>query len=370
MLETLLLIFNDRVFHSTFYIFDPDLGFRVRPSAPYGTDRANEFGFNDRDYPHARRPGTYRILFLGDSFSWMGGLERNYTSILEKKFSGEFGPGRVEVINAGYSQTHTGEQLVLLKKFGLLYEPDLVVLSVFAGNDFYDADPRRKRLAVGGGMTDVFSGRDFYTMVFGQPVVLKSRLLLYLREKWQSLAKTLPEDAKGARKGSVQPHKQEQLRTGIRTISDDYLHSLYLRTQFNRLDRSREFEPNVTLICESIRDMKALLEERNVDFAVAVFPDEIQIDPELRMTFLEHYELDPSCFVWNRAQSILRRLCAKEEVMFLDLDPVFLEATGSGHRQYLPDNGHWNDSGNELAARFFFSSLKAKVISRLTSRKQ
>ena len=364
VLEVLLLLFNDYVFRSSFYIFDSDLGFRVRPYATFGNDRANEFGFNDSDYSHSRRPDTYRILFLGDSFNWMGGIEKNYVSLVEKLLEKEFGSGRVEVINAGYSQTHTGEQLALLKKFGLLYNPDLVILSVFAGNDFYDADPQRKRIAIGGGMTDVFTDRDFYAVVLGKPVVLKSRLVLYLQERWRSLESRSQETANAAGKGSKAPvdgNRPQHLQRGAQPVNNYYLNSLYLRTQFNRLDRFGDFEPNVALICESILAMETLLSEQCVDFAVAVFPDEIQVDPEVKRAFLEHYQIASEQFEWDRAQLILRQLCADRGIAFFDLYPVFLEATRSGQQHYLPNNGHWNDAGNELAARFFFTSLNAQV---------
>ncbi len=114
----------------------------------------------------------------------MGGQENNYTALLEKSFDQDFGPGRVAVISAGYSQTHTAEQLIALEKFGLQYQPDLVVLGFFAGNDFYDADPDRRRIVVGAATTDIFLDRDFYHVILGQPLVFQSRLILYLREIW------------------------------------------------------------------------------------------------------------------------------------------------------------------------------------------
>lgn len=182
--EVVLLVFHEQFFGQSFYIFDPDLGFRVRPYATYGNAQANEFGFNDRDYPHQRQPDVYRILILSDSFNWMGGPEGNYTALLEGMFAAEFGPGRVEVIAAGYSQTHTAEQLALLRKFGLRYNPDLVVLGFYAGNDFFDAHPQRKRIVLGAATTDIYLDRDFYTTFLGRPVVWQSRLWLFLRQKW------------------------------------------------------------------------------------------------------------------------------------------------------------------------------------------
>jgi lysophospholipase L1-like esterase len=356
-LEALLLIFNDYVFHSSFFIFDPDLGFRVRPYAVFGSDRTNEFGFNDRDYSHNRMPGTYRIVVLGDSFSWMGGLDRNYVSLLEKRFEEEFGLGKVEVINAGYSQTHTGEQLALLKKFALQYQPDQIVLAVFAGNDFYDADPRRTRIAVGGGMMDVFADRDLYLVLFGQPVVMQSRLLLFLQEKWRSWEKR--SQVVSTRQAKTSSKKSSS--TCKIPLSSYYLNSLYLRTQFYRHDRRRDFEPNVELIRQSILEMERICSSNSISFAVAVFPDEIQVDAEVRRAFLEHYGMESKEFEWGRAQSILRQLCTTRGIDYIDLYPGFLAGTESGRKHYLPNNGHWNDLGNELAAEILTRKLRGHV---------
>jgi hypothetical protein len=183
VLEALLLVFNDVIFWKSFYVFDSEMGFRVRPHTRVGNNLTNEFGFNDRDYPHERRPGSFRILIISDSYNWMGGLFCNYTALLRNRFQKELG-NKVDVISAGYSQTHTAEQLAMLKKFGLQYNPDLVVLGFFTGNDFFDGHPYRKRIVYGGAVTDVYTNKSFYTTVLGKPLMLKSRLLLFLRERW------------------------------------------------------------------------------------------------------------------------------------------------------------------------------------------
>ena len=97
---------------------------------------------------HCKSARVFRIVVVGDSFGWSGGLEDNYTAILERKFESRDGAHQVDVINTGYPGTHTGEQLIMLKKFALQYHPDLVILGFFAGNDFFDADPNRKRIVV------------------------------------------------------------------------------------------------------------------------------------------------------------------------------------------------------------------------------
>jgi len=100
------------------------MGFRVRSH----TNGTNKFGFNDKDYPLEKPPGTFSILILSDSFNWAGGREGNYTALLENKFNADSTQSQVEVINAGYPMTHTGEQLIALKKYGLQYNEGLGLL--------------------------------------------------------------------------------------------------------------------------------------------------------------------------------------------------------------------------------------------------
>ena len=71
---------------SGFFQYDPDLGFRVRPGARGTT----QFGFLDYDYPLERKPGTFRMLVLGDSYGWSGGRDGNYSAILERACQNHF----------------------------------------------------------------------------------------------------------------------------------------------------------------------------------------------------------------------------------------------------------------------------------------
>ncbi len=370
--EVVLLIFNDTFFHASFYVFDRDMGFRVRPYARYGNDRANEFGFNDRDYPHTRTPGTYRILFLGDSFNWMGGQETNYTAILERQFEEDFGPGRVEVISAGYSQTHTGEQLVALEKFGLQYHPDLVVLGFFAGNDFYDADPNRRRIVVGASLTDVFPDRDFYHVVLGQPLVFRSRLLLYAEELW-SVYWTNREHAQRIRRETRDedsgppilglPDGTPQARKA--GLTDEYLTSIRLRTQFFDPKHFREYAPHVQYIFDSLSRMRSLLAARGIRFLVAVYPDQAQVDPGVRAEFVRRLGLDARDWQWDRPQQLLERFCADHGIEFFDLAPIFADHCRRGEDLYIQSDTHWNTAGNRLAAAILQTYLDGRVRQRI-----
>src|SRR5437870_1406674 len=192
-LEVLMIVLDPNLFKGLFE-YDPDMGFRVRAHFP--TDEGaltNQFGFNDRDYPLQKSPGTFRIVVVGDSFSWAGGLEGNYTALLKRMFERRDGSHKVDVINTGYPGTHTGEQLVMLKKYGLQYNPDLVILGFFAGNDFFDADSNRKRIVVNSCFVDIDKHHEH--RVFGYPIIFHSRLLVFLKQKYE-----LSREAKQAKK--------------------------------------------------------------------------------------------------------------------------------------------------------------------------
>src|SRR5882757_4992193 len=77
--EILMIVLEPYLFKG-FYEYDPDLGFRVRAHAPFRETVTNQFGFNDRDYPLQKTPGVFRVLVVGDSFSWAGGRDGNYTA--------------------------------------------------------------------------------------------------------------------------------------------------------------------------------------------------------------------------------------------------------------------------------------------------
>lgn len=334
--EGILLAFDDVFFGRAFYGFDPDVGFRVRSHARYGPHAANEFGFNDRDYPHERAPGSFRVLVLGDSFNWTFGPDGNYAGKLEERLQQALPDRRIEVINAGYPQTHTGQQVEILRKFGLQYGPDLVVLGFFTGNDFYDADPDRMRIVVGGVATDIRPGQQFYWILFGQPLVWKSRLALFAEDRWSELRRV---DA-GQREQFARPSAVERVHDvapsaaervlSAPVLSESYLAWLQRRMEFARPSQAARFRHHENYVFESLRAMRGLLAERGVGFLVAAYPDAVQLDPGVRDALLQHAGLAASDYEWDRAQRLLRGFCAEHGIAFVDLLPAFRSAQRRG----------------------------------------
>lgn len=349
-LEFLMIVFEPYLFKG-FYEYDPDIGFRVRPHSPSDDGTVtNQFGFHAPDYPLQKTPGVFRVLIIGDSFNWVGGRDGNYTVLLERMFEHRDGAHRIDVINAGYPGTHTGEELAILKKYGLQYNPDLVVLGFFAGNDFVDADPNRKRIVVNGLFIDISKRREL--RVLGYPIIPQSRLLLFIKQKYN----VYQEEKKAALENRDQQKPPRALS------EETYLGIERARLEFfnSSPSRPRHLQGNVDYILQSISEMDALLKSRNIKLVVAVYPDEFQVNEPLQKTVFEKFKLKPEDYDLNLAQHLLESFLQSKGIPFIDFLDRF-RAEGKNRDLYSLRDTHWNSAGNQLAADILFEDLVKRV---------
>lgn len=100
--------------------------------------RTNAAGFRDVERQQDKPPGVLRIAVVGDSFTEAIQVprEKSYSYRLERMLD-ERGY-RVQVLNFGVSGFGTAQELEMLRHEVLAYQPDLVILQVFPGNDIAD----------------------------------------------------------------------------------------------------------------------------------------------------------------------------------------------------------------------------------------
>lgn len=106
--------------------------------------RFNRDGFRGPDRPRAKAPGTLRIAVVGDSMISAVATDEDETLVrrLEASLGARWPEEHVEVLNFGVSSSSTGEELALYRKLVADYEPDLVLLAFYVGNDFADNSRR------------------------------------------------------------------------------------------------------------------------------------------------------------------------------------------------------------------------------------
>ena len=132
---------------SGMYINDANLGYALNPGFK-GVFIRSEFrapvsvgntGLREPE-PRQRKTNTFRILCLGDSFTFGQGVGNReaWPYLLEKELKKKFRKRDIQVVNAGVPGYGTDEELEVLRLRGPEYRPDLVVTQFFAGNDFDD----------------------------------------------------------------------------------------------------------------------------------------------------------------------------------------------------------------------------------------
>ncbi|PWT73778.1 MAG: hypothetical protein C5B60_07745 [Chloroflexi bacterium] len=101
----------------------------------------NSAGFHDVEHQITKPADVYRIVVLGDSFieALSAPIELGFTQQLEELLHREVKTQHIEVINLGVGGMGPAQHLRMLEAKGMTYQPDLVIMSVFPDNDFWDS---------------------------------------------------------------------------------------------------------------------------------------------------------------------------------------------------------------------------------------
>jgi hypothetical protein len=94
-------------------------------------------GLRGPETSYTKPPGVYRVLVLGDSFTFALQVAEEETFVVQlaERLNASGGGPRVETINAGTDGWSTANELAWFQQEGYRYEPDLVLLMYYVGND-------------------------------------------------------------------------------------------------------------------------------------------------------------------------------------------------------------------------------------------
>jgi len=97
----------------------------------------NSHGLRDDEFPVAKPRGEIRILSLGESGTFGEGVEMSetYTEILEARLAATYPDHTFQAINAGLPSYTSFQGMTYLRREGLRFWPDLVMV-YFSGNDY------------------------------------------------------------------------------------------------------------------------------------------------------------------------------------------------------------------------------------------
>ncbi len=152
-------------------------GYWMRERASPLVVTINSKGLRDREFDYRKPTGVKRVLMIGDSMTeaFQVELEQTSSKILEMLLN-RYSDVPVQVLNFGVSGYGTSQQLLFYQMEGVKYDPDIVVVNFFIGNDL-DENVYRK---------GAFQ-RPSYTLDGGElvfhPTTAQNRLLVLLRDQ-------------------------------------------------------------------------------------------------------------------------------------------------------------------------------------------
>jgi hypothetical protein len=322
-LEGALRLFN-AVSPSFVFYSDTYTRYRGRPGTSFLGFPVNSRGFYDVEHPLAKGTGLRtRVVALGDSFAFgVVPYDANYLTLLEQELGGS---PQAEVVNMGIAAAEPQDYLAVLAREGLAYEPDVVLVSVFIGNDFEHADRPLHEYS--------------YAATLGH----------FLIALWRA---SPPEGLPGT---DAQSYVDDQP-----TFADDR----YLEIA---VDRAWVYDPVETRLGPAaeramtyLRDMRNLSAGVGAAFVVVLIPDEVQVDRGLQEQVARARGWDGARVDFRRPNRLLAEALEAERIAVLDLLPAFEEA-GTERRLYKPRDTHWNRAGNRLAAERIGAFLRDRV---------
>ena len=300
-----------------------DQRWRGQPFAQDYDFTLNSLGFKDVEYPVEKPPNTFRGIGIGDSFFFgIVPYKANFLTLLEDSLQTDH---TVEMINMGVPGTDPQNYVSLLLNEGLRFDPDLVLVGFFVGND------------IQGNMGKTYNHSFVLT------------LLQY--------AFTLHREFKG------RIYHRAPYQDDAPTFSNERY--LYIETDRSRIyvsgNRLRDWVVDHAT-AEAIAHMthiKRICNERGIDLVVVIIPDEVQINSELQQDVAQNMGRPLQDFNFMLPNQVIGRAFDEADIAYLDLLPLFLEASAQ-KRLYKPNDTHWNIAGNALAASAIATYLRQR----------
>ena len=278
-----------------------------------------------------KKKGVFRILSLADSFGEAGGWD-NYVYLLRDMIRRTRPRTEmVSIFNGGYEIADEEEAF---NRFGIRYAPDLVIHGFFVGNDF--APPQGP----------LFIYKNIPLRIAPGESTLRPNGF-YLRQ-W--IARYITALGDRLKKKKQAPNTPEGFFSHDSFLAIE--HRFLINTCLNpTLDAMLN---RISANLDRIREQAA---KAGAKYVMVIHPDRLQVEPSLRREIETKYGIDLEKADMERPQKMLRRYCKENGIPYVDLLPAF-KAHAAEQMLYVRDDIHYNNRGNELAAREIFRYLR------------
>tara|TARA_B110000444_G_scaffold247965_1_gene271259 strand:- start:456 stop:1619 length:1164 start_codon:yes stop_codon:yes gene_type:complete len=308
----------------------------------------NSRGLRDNEIAYEKPSDTFRILGLGDSFTFGFHVEQEETFLHQLELllnqqdvlASTLGLERFQTINMGVGGHGMVAAQHMLQQEGLKYSPDMILTAVFVGNDVGESlaeFDRRESLA--GASSQNGEAISWIYDSEGKP--LSWRVLKFL---------------------GANLHSYVFLTTRLNMLMVRYKMVKVNEATIDILRKQQgEAMPAGWLrLQEALLAIQTTSRTLGLQNLVLIIPLRHQVDEEEWQTLSEAYQLDTESFSLDQPQQILGEFLQQQNIDYIDLLPLFRT---SEQNAYYAKDPHFNALGHRITAEALNQYLLQKISS-------
>lgn len=301
----------------------------------------NSNGLRDREF-EKKGEGVFRIVVLGDSFTfgWDVEADMSYPKQLERMLNDKITGKRFEVVNCGVPGYGTDQELKFFENISVFYEPDLVLIGFYIGNDITDnmIGGIKRRSVKDGYLLDNYlhekiDYENIYLKIAKKYFTQRSRLFSFLSDRYEKFILKLGYHA------DVNPYYQLEIKQ-----LDVFRKSYDAETKMG-IEKTEKLIEKIDLVAS----------EKGAGVAVVLIPAFYQVYPKAWENYLSSYGLVQSLYDQNRPNEVLNDFFKEHGIKTVDLTESFKRI---GEKKNLYLFGHWNERGHSIATDIIFDFIK------------
>lgn len=369
----LRIVFPEKVQNSTekvqnlnvAYEFNEDFLVHLKPNISKIFTRSKENGGNITRWKtnkdsfrgaNLKDDSRYRVIVYGDSNvqARFSGSTRTFTGQLDH-YLRKRGIPDIEIINAGVIGFGPDQSLIRFAKEADKYRPNLVIFHVFADNDFGDIVRNRLfSLDTSGNLISTDHRK-----------TIDAHLLDREREKYKSYISDLL-IVRAVKKITAGFLSKEEKEENVVHQLQESVEAEYLVYKESRPRQFSHFEDHydidialhpeqessrkkIQLMNEVLKKANNFSHAKGIKFLVIIQPSVIDLTKDNTVLNYEYLQKYPNYKRTNLTGEV-EKICAFHNIHCINLFDVFLENSPED-LYFMARDGHWNDQGQELAAK-------------------
>jgi hypothetical protein len=321
----------------------------------------NALGFNDEEFVVPKPPGRFRIMAVGDSYTY-GSVPypESVMTLLESALRTAC-PGRdLDLLNLGIGATGVRDYRTIVELASDTYEPDIVLINFYAGNDGPVRRPRARRL-----------GRRLLEHSYLWSFTTNALRLRRSVPDPDALAEVAGGGAPGDRPAGGPRLGGRVVDPGRRLpadapalagpIFDDEAYTQISAGELRRLHVPEDPRAIGQVWGPTLDELEAArihATRRGGRLVITVYPSVLQVDTRARTALVEqlrsrhrHADLRTGTIDPALPNRIVLEYCRSRDLACFDLTPALVRASQqSTDPLYKTRDAHWTIRGNRVAA--------------------